>query len=107
MQKSQLVDEAALRKKAGAQRHWILRGRICPDLSDSPADTQAFVGEAVKVTARVAAQIRSLSDIDVALFGPRTGVDTFVRAPNMATSTYSESEAERQLAPCTLTRPRL
>ncbi|MEP5245426.1 MAG: hypothetical protein ABJ111_00040, partial [Alphaproteobacteria bacterium] len=72
LQKSQLVDEAALWRKSGPQRHWILRGRILHDLGDSPARIQAFVGESVNVAARVAAQLRSLGDFDVTQFGPRT-----------------------------------
>ena len=55
LQKSQLVDEAALWRKSGPLRHWILRGRIPHIIGDSPADSQAFVGESVNVTARVSA----------------------------------------------------
>lgn len=76
MRKFQLVDASALWKKTGSQQHWIIRGRIRHYLGDSPADIQAFVGEAIHVTARVAAQLRSLSDFDVALFRSRTDVST-------------------------------
>lgn len=69
-QKPQLVDEGALWKKTGSQRHWIIRGRIPHHLGESPADMQALVEEKVNVTARVAAQLRSLGDFDVAVFGP-------------------------------------
>ena len=71
LHKSQLVDEAALRRKSGPRRHWILRGRIPHVLGDSPGGIQAFVGESFNVTAWVDAQLRSVSAFDVTQFGPR------------------------------------
>ena len=74
MHKSQLIDDAALWKNTSSRRHWLIRGRIPPAISESPADIQAFVEESVNVTARVADQLRSLNGFDVALFGPRSDV---------------------------------
>ena len=37
---------------------------------ESPTDIQAFVGESVNVTSRVADQLRSISGLDVAQFSP-------------------------------------
>ena len=74
LQRSQLVDEAALWRKSGPQRPWILRVRIPHVLGDSPAGIQAFVRESINVTARVVAQLRSISDFDVTQSVPvRTG----------------------------------
>ncbi|MEO9587540.1 MAG: hypothetical protein ABJG23_09175 [Marinobacter sp.] len=72
LQKSQLVDEAALWGTSCPQRHWILRGRIPHILGYSPADIQTFVGESFNVTARVATQLRSVNVFDVTHFGPCT-----------------------------------
>ena len=66
LQKSQLSEDAAAWKKPNSRKHWFVRGRIPPNIGEAPADIQAFVGEGVHVTARVAAQLRSLSDFDVA-----------------------------------------
>ena len=66
MQQSQLSVDAGLWNKTSSRRHWLIRGRIPPSLGESPADVQAFVGESVKVTSRVADQLRSLSGFDVA-----------------------------------------
>ena len=38
MQKSQLSVEAALWNKTSSRRHWQIRGRIPPNLAESPAD---------------------------------------------------------------------
>ena len=54
MQKSQLSVDAALWNKTSSRRHWLIRGRISPSLGESPTDLQAFVGESVNVTSRVA-----------------------------------------------------
>ena len=53
-----------------ARKLWIIRGRIPPNLGDSPADLQSFVGEAIHVTANVASQLRSFSSFDVGAYGP-------------------------------------
>ncbi len=60
--------------KTFSRWHWLIRGRFPPNLSESPADVQAFVEESVNVTPRVADQLRSLSGFDVAQFGPRSDV---------------------------------
>ena len=60
------------------RNHWVIWGRIPPNLGDSPADLQSFVGEAIHVTAKVDDQLRSLSKFDVGLYGPR--VDGAVEA---------------------------
>ena len=75
LQKSQLSEDAAAWKKPNSRKHWFVRGRIPPNIGEAPADIQAFVGEGVHVTARVAAQLRSLSDFDVAQYGPRSHGD--------------------------------
>ena len=62
LQKSQLNEDAAARKKPNSRKHWFVRGRIPPNIGEAPADIQAFVGEGEHVTACVAAQLRSLSD---------------------------------------------
>ena len=72
MQKSQLVDEATLQKKAGSQRHWTTRGRVSHLFGNSPADIEAFEGQSVNVNARVASQLRSDGNFDHAQYGPRT-----------------------------------
>ena len=54
-----------------ARKLWIIRGRIPPNLGDSPADLQSIVGEAIHVTANVASQRRSFSSFDVGAYGPR------------------------------------
>ncbi|MEO9963863.1 MAG: hypothetical protein ABJF07_26550, partial [Nisaea sp.] len=69
---SQLVNKAALWKRTGWLRPWLPRDRIPHMLGDSLADIQAFVGEPVNVTARGAAQLRSVSDYGVAQFKPPT-----------------------------------
>ena len=66
LQKSQLTEDAAAWKMHNSRKHWFVRGRFPPNIGEAPADTQAFVGKGVQVTARVAAQLRSLSDFDVA-----------------------------------------
>ena len=43
-------------------------GAYPPELGDSPADLQSFVGEAIHVTANVASQLRSFSSFVVARF---------------------------------------
>ena len=67
LQKSQLTDDAALWKKMASRKHWVLRGRIPPNIGDSAADIQSFVGEDVNVTTSVATQLRAISDFDVRL----------------------------------------
>ena len=42
-----------------------------PNLGESAADIQSFVGEGVNVTAAVATQLRAISDLDVSVYGPR------------------------------------
>ena len=71
LQKSQLTDDAALWKKMASRKHWVLRGRIPPNIGDSAADIQSFVGEAVNVTTSVATQLRAISDFDVRPCRPR------------------------------------
>ena len=71
VQKSQLTDDTALWKKMASRKHWVLRGRIPPNIGDSAADIQSFVGEVVNVTTAVATQIRAISDFDVSAYGPR------------------------------------
>ena len=56
-----------------SRKHWVLRGRIPPNIGDSAADIQSFVGEAVNVTTAVATQLRAISDFDVRAYGPRAG----------------------------------
>ena len=51
------------------------RSYSAPNIGKAPADIQAFVGDGVHVTVRVAAQFRSLSDFDVAQYGPRSHGD--------------------------------
>ena len=59
-QKAQLTNDMATWKKVNtARKLWIIRGRIPPNLGNSPADLQSFVGEAIHVTANVAYQLRS------------------------------------------------
>ena len=72
-QKAQLATEMTTWNKVNtARKLWIIRGRIPPNLGDSPADLQAFVGEAIHVvTANVASQLRSFSSLDVGAYGPR------------------------------------
>ena len=65
-QKAKLATETTtLNKVNTARKLWIIRGRIPPNLEDSPADLQSFVGEAIHVTANVASQLRSFSFFDV------------------------------------------
>lgn len=71
VQRSQLTDDTALWKKMASRKHWVLRGRIPPNIGDSAADIQSFVGEAVNVTTSVATQLRAISDFDVRAYGPR------------------------------------
>ena len=54
-----------------ARKLWIIRGITPPNLGDSPADLQSFVGEAIHVTANVASQLRYFSSFDVGAYGPR------------------------------------
>ena len=54
-----------------SRKHWVLRGRIPPNIGDSAADIQPFVGEAVNVTTAVATHLRVISDFDVRAYGPR------------------------------------
>ena len=49
----------------------MLRGRILPNIGDSAADIQSFVGEAVNATTSVAIQPRAIIDFDVRAYGPR------------------------------------
>ena len=78
-QKAQLSENTVLWKKMSTVRKlWIIRGSMPPNLGDSPADLQPFVGEAIHVTARVDDQFRSLSKFDVGLYEPR--VDGVVEA---------------------------
>ena len=70
--KAQLTTEMAMWNKVNTVRKlWIIRGRIPPNLRNSPADLQSFVGEATHVTANVASQLRSFSSVDVGAYGPR------------------------------------
>ena len=71
VQKSQLTDDTALWKKMSSRKHWLLRGRLPPNLGESAADIQSFVGESIDVTAGVAAQLRDVSNFDVSMYGPR------------------------------------
>ena len=71
VQKSQLTDATALWKKMASRKYWVLRGRIPPNIGDSAADIQPFVGEAVNATTAVATQLRAISDFDVRAYGPR------------------------------------
>ena len=72
VQTSQLTDDTALWKEMASRKHWVLRGRIPPNIGDYAADIQSFVGEAVNVTTAVATQLRAISDFDVRAYGPRT-----------------------------------
>ena len=71
VQKSQLTDDSVLWKNMASRKHWALRGRIPPNIGDSAADIQSFIGEAVNVTTAVATQLRVISDFDVLAYGPR------------------------------------
>ena len=71
VQKSQLTDDMALWKKMASRKHWVLRGRIPPNIGGSAADIQSFVGEAVNVTTSVATKLRAISDFEVRAYGPR------------------------------------
>ena len=71
VQKSQITDHTALWKKVSSRKHWLLRGRLPSDLGESAVDIQSFVGESVNVTAVVAAQLRTVSNVDVVVYGPR------------------------------------
>ena len=71
-QKAQLTDDMATWKKIyTARKLWIIRGRIPPNLEDSPADLQLFGGDAVHVTANGASQLRYFISFDVGAYGPR------------------------------------
>ena len=71
-QKAQLATEMTTWNRVNtARKLWIIRGRIPPNLGDSPADLQSFMGEAIHVTANVASQLRSFSSFDVGAYGPR------------------------------------
>ena len=73
-QKAQLTTEMATWNKVNtARKLWIILGGIPPNLGDSPADLQSFVGEAIHVTANVASQLWSFRSFDVGAYGP--GVD--------------------------------
>ena len=49
--KAQLTTEMSTWDKINtARKLWIIRGRIPPNLGDSPADLQSFVGETIHVT---------------------------------------------------------
>ena len=74
MQKSHLNVDAVVWNKTSSRRHWLIWGRIPPNLGESPTDVPAFVGESVNVTSRVADQLRSLSGFGVAQFGLRSDV---------------------------------
>ena len=54
-----------------SRKHWVLRGRIPPNIGDSAADIRSLVGEAVNVTTAVAAQLHAISDVNVRAYGPR------------------------------------
>ena len=54
-----------------SRKHWVLRGRIPPNIVDSAADIQSFVGEDVNLTTSVATQRRAISDFDVGAYRPR------------------------------------
>ena len=54
-----------------SRKHWVLRGRMPPNIGHSAADIKPFVGEAVDVTTSAATQIRSMSDFDVHAYGLR------------------------------------
>ena len=70
--KAQLATEMTTWNKVNtARKLWIIRGRIPPNLGDSPADLQSFVGEAIHVTANVASQLWSFNSFDVGAYGPR------------------------------------
>ena len=71
VQRSQLTDDTALWKNMASRKHWVLRGRIPPNIGDSAADIQSFVGEAVNVRTSVVTQLRAISDFDVRAYGPR------------------------------------
>ena len=71
LQKAQLTTEMATWNKVKtARKLWIIRGRIPPNLGDSPADLQSFAGEAIHLTANVASHLRSFSSFDVGAYGP-------------------------------------
>ena len=53
------------------RKHWVLRGRIPPNIGDSAAEIKSFVGEAVNVTTAVATQLRASSNFDVRAYRPR------------------------------------
>ena len=73
-QKAQMTTELATWNKMNTTRKlWIIRVRIPPNLGDSPADLQSFVGEAIYVTANVASQFRSFGSLGVRAYGPRVG----------------------------------
>ena len=64
-------DDTTLWKNVPSRKHWLLRGGLPLNLGELAAHTQSFVGEAVNVTAVVAAPLRVVSDFDVAANGPR------------------------------------
>ena len=71
LQTSQLTDDTALWENIASRKHWVLRGRIPPNIGDSAADILSFGGKAVNVTTSVATQLRAISDFDVRAYGPR------------------------------------
>ena len=64
VQKSPLTKDTALWKQVSSPKHWLLRGRLPPNLGESAAEIQSFLGESVNVAAVVAAQHRAVSDFD-------------------------------------------
>ena len=71
VQNSQLTDDTALWKNTAYIKHWVLRGRIPPNIGDSATDIKSFAGEGVNVTTAVSTQLRAISDFDVRAYGPR------------------------------------
>lgn len=56
--KVQLTDDTTTWKKVHRSRKlWMIRGRISPNLGDTPTDLQSFVGEAIHVAAKVASRL--------------------------------------------------
>ena len=71
-QKKQLTNEVATWNKVNtASKLWMFRGSISPNLGDSPANLQPFVGDVIHVTANGASQLRSFSSFDVRLMSAR------------------------------------
>ena len=73
-QKAQLTDDMATWKNVNtARKLWIIGERIPPNLWDSPADLQSFVGEAIHVTANMASQLRYFNSFEFGAYGSRVG----------------------------------